>query len=279
MNMIGTSVRGSKRGATKACPNEVRSLRSPLPSTAWLTKDAVVGLMDHAVRMSSGKAGVKKAKKANSSMSNNDDDEFDPFNPHANLRVNGGPIPFSRHHKLRQRKVKEVQKGPLMEESMATWAEDKEDEDNLDYDAYGDGAERPKKVKQMSDKRKRALLTRGQSNPADQMRAELEYKANMENYKKAKGIVTEDTIDHTKVAQYGQVDARRKKHVDGEDDVKEVTDEDLQRIQDELDRKREEELRAVAEKELMQKEKQLVSRRLGHLELDRKKGLILRIGR
>ena len=76
-----------------------------------------------------------------------------------------------------------MQKGPLMEESMATWAEDKEEE-GLDFDAYGDGIERPKKVKQMSDKRKRALLTKGQSNPADQMRAELEYKANMDNYKR-----------------------------------------------------------------------------------------------
>ena len=43
-------------------------------STAWLTKDAVVGLMDHAIRMSSGKAGVNKSKKSNSGMSNNDDD-------------------------------------------------------------------------------------------------------------------------------------------------------------------------------------------------------------
>ena len=161
---------------------------------------------------------------------------------------------------------------------MATWADGKEEEEDLDFDAYGDGIERPKRVKEMSDKRKRALLTKGQSNPADQMRAELEYKANMENYKRAKGLDTEDTIDHTKIAAYGSVDVRRKKG-DEDDGISGVTDDDLQKIQDELDRKREEELKAVAEKELQQKEKQLVSRRLGHMELDRKKGFVHRIGR
>ena len=96
---------------------------------------------------------------------------------------------------------------------------------------------------------------------------------------RAKGLETEDTIDHTKIAQYGSVDVRRKKGGDADDDIRGVTDEDLQKIQDEIDRNREEELRAVAEKELQQKEKQLVSRRLGNMELDRKKGFVHRIGR
>ncbi len=246
-------------------------------SGAWLDRDSVEGLMRHSLTMSSGKAGVVKGHKANSSMSNSGDFVFDPFNPQENLTLNGGPIPFSRNHKLKRKKIHEVHKGPLVEESMASWAQEEEEKDkDIDFGAYGDGVERPKKVKELSDKRKRALLLKGNPNPASQMRQQLQYKAAMDQYKKNKGIETEDTVDHNKIAQYGAVEVRRKKGDD--DDVTPMDEDAVKKLQEEIEAKRQEELRAIAEKELAAKERQLVMRRLGDLELEARRGTLQKIG-
>ena len=99
----------------------------------------------------------------------NDDEVFDPFNPQANLKLNGGPIPYSKHRKLKKRREIVEDKGPAIEESMATWAtEDEKKEEQLGD--YEDGLDRPKKVKELSDKRKRAQLIKGNPNPASKVR-------------------------------------------------------------------------------------------------------------
>jgi hypothetical protein len=66
---------------------------------------------------------------------------------------------------------------------------------------YGDGAERPKKVKEMSDKRKRAALSKGNTNPASELRQQLNYKAQLDTYKENRGIETVEQVDHSKLAQ------------------------------------------------------------------------------
>jgi hypothetical protein len=167
--------------------------------TEWLDQEAVEGLIIHSAKMKSGKAGTKKGKKTGSSMGGvaGDDFEFDPFHPQNNLVVNGGPIPFSRNHKLKKKKVHEEAK-VLVEESMGTFGMEEDKNDVMDY---GDGAERPKKVKEMSDKRKRAALIKGNTNPASELRQQLNYKAQLDTYKKNRGIETVEQVDHSKLAQ------------------------------------------------------------------------------
>ena len=252
--------------------------KTDLEAVAWLNKDAVNGLMEHSLTMMGGKAGVKKEKKLDSGMSNEGEVVFDPFNPQENMKVDGGPIPYSKHHKLKRRVVKVEETGVAIEESMANWAQEDEskNDDGIDPNMYGDGVERPKKVKELSDKRKRAALLKGNSNPAAQMREQLAYKAAMDKYRKQKGIDADETVDHSALATYGSVDVRRKKGGEGEAVVA-MDEDDLAKLQEEIDAKKEEQLREIAEKELIQKEKQLVARRVGDMEGDSRKGLLRRI--
>jgi len=142
--------------------------------------------------------------------------------------VNGGPIPFSRNHKLKKKKVKEVQTVGI-EESMGSYGVETTDSPDYGDGSYGDGIDRPKAVKQMSDKRKRAMLIKGVTNPADSMRRDLAHKAQMDVYKKNKGIVTETNVDHREIAAYGAVDIRRK--TDGDDEVKMMTEDEVEALQ------------------------------------------------
>eukprot|EP00520_Triparma_pacifica_P018072 CAMPEP_0118642734 /NCGR_PEP_ID=MMETSP0785-20121206/5992_1 /TAXON_ID=91992 /ORGANISM="Bolidomonas pacifica, Strain CCMP 1866" /LENGTH=571 /DNA_ID=CAMNT_0006534303 /DNA_START=137 /DNA_END=1849 /DNA_ORIENTATION=- len=245
-------------------------------AAGWLNRDSINGLMQHNMRIMSGKAGVKKGKKLNSTQLNDDEEPFDPFNPQANLKLGGGPIPYSKDRKLKRRKVVVEEHGPAIEESMATWATEGEEKEETLGD-YDDGVVRPKKIKELSDKRKRAALLKGNPNPASKMREELQYKAALEGYKRAKGVETEDNVDTSALANYGAVEVRRKK-VDGDEDEFGMDEDAALALQEQLDREREERLREIAEKELFQKEQQLVIRRLGNFELDRRKGLAGRIG-
>jgi len=56
---------------------------------------------------------------------------------------------------------------------MAAWATENENRDEA-LGNYEDGMIRPKKVKELSDKRKRAVLLKGNPNPASQMRENLQ---------------------------------------------------------------------------------------------------------
>lgn len=79
-------------------------------AAGWLNRDSVNGMMQHSLHTMSGKAGVRKGKKLNTTSLNDDEEPFDPFNPQANLKLNGGPIPYSKYRKLKKRKevVEEV---------------------------------------------------------------------------------------------------------------------------------------------------------------------------
>lgn len=88
---------------------------------------------------------------------------------------------------------------------------------------------------------------------------------------------TEDTIDHTKVASYGSVDVRRKKEGDESSDIKVIDEDALLEIQNRIEEERNEKMREVAEKELVQKEMQLVGRRIGEMDFERNKGFVHKV--
>ena len=69
-----------------------------------------------------------------------------------------------------------------------------------DADADNSEVSRPKPIKALSDKRKAALLKRGDPNPAANLRSELAYKAELEQYKKSKGFVVEQVNERSERA-------------------------------------------------------------------------------
>jgi protein-tyrosine phosphatase len=238
-------------------------------ASEWLISENIEGLIVHNAKMGSAKVGTVSKR-----LSKDDEVEFDKHHPENNLVVNGGPIPFSRKHKLKKKKQKEVA-AVAMEESMGSFGIEEEKGPDYGDSSYGDMTERPKKVKELSDKRKRAMLIKGNSNPADAMRQRLAYNAQMDSYKKKKGVATEDSVDASLLSAYGAVDMRRKK--DGEDgDVVPMSEEDAEALQKKLDDEKAERLRELAEKELFMKEAQLVNRRLGDAPMPRYPGTVTR---
>ena len=150
-----------------------------------------------------------------------------------------------------------------------------------DSDAAGnEGPRRPHKVKEPSEKRKRAMLSQGTGNPVDELRAQLAYDAQMEAYKKAKEGAAggeDDDDDHEEFVNYGMVDVRRKKF--GEEDIKEMTEEETEALNSKLKEESEEKERVSAEVALHIKEQQLVMMRLGDMVEPKRPGLVRRVSR
>jgi len=228
-------------------------------ASAWLSKDAVRGLMEHNVTLDMAKAAVRKETMRMTVTGDSDEVEFDKFHPQDHIKLGDGPIPFSHNHKKRLPREKKEENGPAIEEVALVGEEKKEDI----------AVARPKAVKELSEKRKRAMLKIGDPNPAAKMRQELHYKAELERYKRFKGQEDTDVVDHTQLSLYGSIDLRRKKRDGNSKDVfVQMDDEDIARLNAEIEAKKKEEARIQAENDVLMKEKQLVARRIKHWMLD-----------
>ena len=225
----------------------------------YMGNSKVGGIINHKNQMGSAKVGTKVVTKIGGGGYGGKV-IFDRNNPEDNLTVNGGPIPFTEAKKVVKKEVVEVHKGPVIEES--SWAVDGDGVNAAEAEKEKVPDVRPKKLKEASQKSLRASLKRGDTNPAARLRAELENTAQMAEYRKAQGKQQDqnkDKLDAGALANYGAVESRRNK--DGGSKV--LLEEEAERILKELEERRKEEMKIIMEKESLNKEKQLVQRRLG----------------
>ncbi|GMI55376.1 hypothetical protein ScalyP_jg308 [Parmales sp. scaly parma] len=244
--------------------------KDTVDSTSWLSKDAVNGLMNHAMSLTQAKANVVKETRE---IFGQDGEEFDKFHPQDNIKLGDGPIPFSYEQRKRVPKIKVADHGPAIEE-VTGFGED--------ADADNSEVSRPKPIKALSDKRKAALLKRGDPNPAANLRSELAYKAELEQYKKSKGFVVEQHVDHSVISSYGSIDIRRRKKDPKSKEVFiQYNEEQIAKLNEEIAEKKKEEAKHQAEQDMLMKEKQLVARRIKNWMLDeqmKKHGILHRVG-